>query len=202
MSAPVPQSFIDFARMTEEPVAIARERESDGLRTLHSNLCVSFWAAIETTVEEILINHLLQFEEAPTKAAAQAAPRKLPNGTDREGARDFVRAWEKALGQAGFINVIKRLSLMLRAFDLVVDLHEEHQRRLTELSEFRNLAVHRRGVIDSRYLAKVPWCTLPVGTPFPLDPATVTTIYEASTTFALGLTVQLLRSPWVARVPL
>lgn len=198
----LPSPMIDrldtFARMTQLPVEIAKQRESDGLRTLHSNLCVSFWAAIESTVEETLANLLMQFPEASSKAQAQVGLRRLPNVTDRDSAGDFVQRWERTLGQGGATNVVERMTLMLGVLDIVVDLTESDRRRLTELSEFRNLAVHRRGVIDTRYLAKVPWCTLAVGTQFPLDRTTIQGFYEASTTFARGLMEQLLRSRWVA----
>lgn len=100
LPSPMAEHLAAFRRMTELPVAIAKQREEgDGLRTLHSNLCVSFWAAIESTVEETLTNLLMQFPEASLKAHAQVGLRKAPNVTDRDSAAHFVRVWERALGK-------------------------------------------------------------------------------------------------------
>jgi hypothetical protein len=191
------ENLDNFAEVTKEPAEIAKQRLSVGLHTTYSNVCVSFWAAIETTIQETLINHLLQVPNATTLVSSQLPGAKVPEIVDSDSARRFVRNWETRLTAT---DVVERAMQMLSVFHLGFPLQEKHRRRLTELSEYRNIAVHRRGIIDARYLKKVPWCTVPIGGAYKIDHSMMIEFYEACSSFCVALLDRLTESPWITTV--
>lgn len=190
----VTEKFDTFSIMTAEAAELAQRQLDEGMRSARSNACVAFWSAIETTIEETLLNHLLRIPQS-----IEAVKRRQPNIkeviiSDRNSARLFLRAWEGRLAET---DVVERAMQMLSVFDLDFELDDKHRRKLTELCAFRNIAVHRRGVVDNRFKKQVPWCEVEVGDIYKVDREAVSEFFEACGAFCVALMRRITKSPWI-----
>lgn len=186
-----------FSKLMAEPVELTeRYMIGGGMRGAYQSVAVSLWGGLETTIEETLLNCVLN---VPTveQIVRSAYPKILPMSvTDVGSAREFVIAWERRLLTT---DVVTRAIEMLAVAGLIVNVTDQQRRTLAELSEFRNLAVHRRGIVDARFKTKVPWCALGVGDTFPIDHSVVGQFFDACNAFAQSLLKAATESPLLVR---
>lgn len=185
-----------FSNLMAEPVELAERYMSGGMRGAYVSAAVSLWGALETTIEETLLNCMLNVP-AVEQAVRSTYPKITPARViDAESARELVIAWERRLLAT---DVVTRAIEMLAGAGLTINTTDQQRRTLAELSEFRNLAVHRRGIVDARFKAKVPWSTLAVGETFPIDHSVVGQFFDACNAFAQSLLKAVTESPYLIR---
>jgi hypothetical protein len=190
-----PKEVLDkFATMTAEAADVAQRQLEEGMQSAHANACVACWAAIETTIEQTLVNHLLKLPQAIDMVRRSYPEVKSVAVVDADSARAFLRAWTARLDST---DVVERAMKMLAVFDLDFQLEEKHRRCLTELSEYRNIAVHRRGVVDARFVRKVPWSKVGIGETYQVSKPALLEFHEACSKFCVALIGRLTKSPWI-----
>lgn len=183
-----------FSEMTMEAAQLAQRQLDEGMRSARSNACVAFWSAIETTVEETLMNHLLKIPQSMELIKRHHPSVREVVVLDQDSARSFVRSWEARLKAT---NVVERAIQMLAVFDLDFSLEQKHKQKLTELCALRNIAVHCRGIVDDRFKKKVPWCEVKAGDIYKLDREAVIEFYDACTAFCIALMRRTTESQWI-----
>lgn len=188
----------DIARLRAKAAVDARL--TAGARDRHvasmmRQFCVGSWSAIETMIEDTLIDHLINVPNA-YEIVEQKWPilqkRRPDNPTDRGEARAYFRYWEKAVNQK---NVVDRAMGMLSAFDLDFNIDQKNKDNLTEFNELRNILLHRKGIVDEYFLAKVPWSDRKVGDEYHISRDDLMKLYEAASNFTIGLMEKATQSP-------
>lgn len=183
-----------------EGMSLAEHFQPRAVTAWRRQVFVSLWSAVESTVEQVLINHLLKVPGAIDLVCGVTArmQKRRRDLTDLDGARVFVRQWEREIGNS---SAVERMKVMLSAFGIVLGFDEETQKHLTELCEARNIILHRHSLIDGDFKNKVPWSTYDIGDEYEISAELVLAVYTAAHSVARGLLQQIEESPWFVRRP-
>ena len=174
------------------PVALAQKER--GFPFLHGLSAVAVWSELEAYVEDLAVELLLL-----DKGLAQAEPfsrLKAPviefvNLSERERAEWLIRSVQKDTG-AGQRNAISSLQCPAGAVGLNGPISDDVKMPLIELNAVRNLLVHRRGVVDARFLTLCPWSELTIGNTVRVSRVMLEGYSAAVILFAAELVVQAL----------
>lgn len=179
-------------------MSLAEHFQPTAVTAWRSQAFVAFWAAVETTLEQVLMNHLMRVPDAEQRVIG-VTPRmskRIGELNDHSRIGVFVRQWERELREA---DVIARAEIMLSAFGITLSFDEKTRQVLTELAEARNVIVHRGGIVDASFKNKVPWTRYSVGNTYEISDAGVLDAYTAAHTVATCLLKQVDASPWFYR---
>jgi hypothetical protein len=180
------QSYAEFAE-TEV---------SDGMQRTSSHHAVAVWAAIETTIEHTLVNHVCQVPNAIDLILSHAPslkPRNLRTARS-DGAKLVIRAWESQLPQQ---ETMERLLEMLRVFGLNITLEGSNSRILSEMAGLRDVILHNAGIADRKFLDRCPWRLDRVGGRVTVNRGTMSLYVDAAIDFAKKLLNAVLGSPYL-----
>jgi hypothetical protein len=131
----------------------------DGFPRTHAHLLVSFWSALETFIMDTLLNWM---EFQPTCLATPEIERikirlvEYNELSNREKSLYIINRLKNEIGSPFKIGVGQFESL-LGVFGLSGKIDEGIRRDLLEMSELRNVIVHRRMVADERIITNCPW---------------------------------------------
>lgn len=156
----------------------------------------ALWGAIESALEQLLVNHLLFVPSAAGLVAV--SPRGLTRSKiktgDEDEARATVRRWGSTLqpptALAGPLEMLERFSFRVEAPADVV-------RQVNELAELRNVILHRAGVVDARFVKKCPGAPWAQGETVRLNETATRGYFDAAGEFALALVTAATKSPHV-----
>jgi hypothetical protein len=197
-----PNSDDAFARMleyTKSDAAFAAEEIKNGFNTIFSHHAVALWAGIETALEQTLINlirkvpnaHDLILTDCP---ALNEEKFKTKTANDAEKA---ILLWSREIKAHSF----ERSIHMLRALSFDVQVPEHHRHALIELSEVRNVLVHRGGFVDARFLAKCRWLDLKVGAQFKIDADRMDRYNDAAGKISVAMIKAAVECPFIYKAP-
>lgn len=178
----------------------AKQEMKLGFPKLLSHSSVALWSAVETMVDDLLVAHLLHVAEA-SDLVGRSLPTARPlhlRKTDDASAREFIRRWSS---QISIENVIDRYLAMLGVFHFKLDISSSNRRHLTELSEARNVILHKGGTIDARFLKKIPWAIWKEGQQYTINEALYVKFVDAIFDFTSKTLASALKSPWLAVLP-
>lgn len=187
--------------LSESPgdARFAQEEITKEFPKTRAHSSIGFWAAIESCVEEVMINHLSRVPDAYEIMAERfpnAKHKHNPRRSEEDNHRKYVKDVESTLNEP---NVVRRYQLLLGAFHLSPELQPAHVDVLTELSEVRNVILHRRSMVDRRFLEKCPHLKLSVGQKYSIDRETYLRFYDACSEFNGAMMGNAIRSPWIFR---
>jgi hypothetical protein len=133
---------------------------------LFAHAAVSLWGVLEALVEDLVLAWL---EHEPTaltreKVAALTFPLGEVLGADRRRLAERVLA-ELQRGVKGDRRGAGQFQPLLDVFGLAPVLGSEASRTLVEIQQVRHVIVHRRGVVDEKFLAACSWLRERGGTP-------------------------------------
>ena len=175
----------------------ATEEYEAGCPKTYAHHVGSLWAALESALEQLLVNHLCFVPRAVDLVAD--APRGLARSKIRVGdedeARATVRRWESTL-QPG--NALAGPLEMLGVFDFKVEVSDLALRQVNELAEVRNVILHRAGVVDARFVRKCQGAPWALGETVRLNEAATRGYFDAAGEFALALVTGATKSPHIA----
>lgn len=187
------QHLIDFTRNDAE---FAEAEISDDMRRVRSHHAVATWAAVETTIEHTLVNHVRQVPDADKLILAHmpaVKSRSIKTSTMR-GAMSTVRAWESELSQT---ETMERQLEMLRAFSLNISLEGDNSRALSEMAGLRDVILHNAGLIDPQFLKRCPWRSDSAGDRVAINFVTMESYFDAASDFAEKLMKAVVSSPYM-----
>jgi hypothetical protein len=180
--------------------AFAAEEAKNGFRTICAHSAVAIWAAIETAIEQTLLNHIRQVPDSKAMMAAIAPSLKVDKlqTSSEADVRKLLRRWEGALDES---DSARRAIQMLAAMKLQLALPEETRRCLTEMGEVRNALLHRGGVVDDWFVSKCHWLGLKPGDALIVDEAKLEAFIDAAHKFSVALIGACAASPFAYTVP-
>jgi uncharacterized protein (UPF0147 family) len=149
-----------------EAEAMLAQREVDeGFPLLHAQALVTTWSLLESLIKEFVTAWLRNHPDA--LLAQPVAKLKVPV-SKFIGLSEVERcAFLTSLLENDLASSLRkgagRFESLLGVFDLSGPLPPSLSRDLFELSELRNLIVHRRGIADARILESCPWLGLRLG---------------------------------------
>jgi hypothetical protein len=188
------ETFDGLIEIARSDAGFANQEYNAGCPNVYAHHVVALWGAIESTVEQIAINHILVVPAA-AKLIAKVAPSLAGKiAVDSEDdAREAYRCWEfKTIAK----DAVGKAMEMLRVFQFLVTLADEKRRDLNELSELRNVLVHRNSVIDARFLNKCDWTEWKLGDTVQLNEIRTRRYFDAAGDFAMALVNGVVNSPY------
>jgi len=174
----------------------AKQEMLKDFQTVRSHHIVSIWAATETAIEQLLVNHITTVGQAPSLIQSTAPKIRidsLKRSNSRE-ARKTLRLWESHLPQD---SSVERALTMLSTFGIAPLLPSPDIQRLTEMSEIRNVIMHNGGSLDDTFLKKCPWIDQNPGTKFVISSAMMESYFNSTQALALSFMGKLQTSPHI-----
>lgn len=166
--AEVRMSLAEFARHAPDDASFAKKEIDAGFPTICAHHTIAVWAAIETTIEQIFTSYLLKATNSNELLLALAPnlnSKKVKTDT-LSSAKRAVKMWEATFYDPSNIS---RALTMLAALGFKANISQQVKQDLDEMSETRNIILHRAGFLDETFLKKCPWFDLPVDRHLKID---------------------------------
>jgi hypothetical protein len=154
-------------KRAEAEKELAQREVDHGFPILHEQATIALWGSLEALVRTLLAKWLEHKPEAWKCESINRIKVKI-------GDYETLERQEKCLWIVDLIDQeadgplragIERFERLLKAFGLDGPVVEDSRRALYELSQVRNVLVHRSGIVDRKLSGACPWLNLPVGQP-------------------------------------
>jgi hypothetical protein len=195
-------TFQKLINLSAGDFGFAEKEATTGFNTLFSHAAVGTWGAIETSIENTLLNHIRKVSDVETVIRANAPAMKdkdLRRGLEGGAPEILLKRWEGSLPNT--LTTMRRQLLMLQAFGLHITLNPGNEQLLSELAELRNVILHRGGVVDQRFKDKCPWRSDKIGDRMRVSYELMRHYFEAAGDFAVKLIGTVVKSPYVYIAP-
>ncbi len=155
---------VDSARRRAE---FAQHEIDRGFPILHAHALVAIWGGLEAFVED-LVTVWLSNDASALQSDAWASV-KIPFAEfqslePEERVRALVREYARQT-KADLKSGASRFEVLLGPIGLSGAIDEDVRKTLFEMSQVRNVLVHRAGLVDRRLAEGCPWLGLTVGEP-------------------------------------
>jgi hypothetical protein len=194
------QSLGELATGAPSDAAFAQEEIDQGFATIFAHHTIAVWAAVETTLEQIVVSFLLRHPTARSRILA-AAPTLKP-GTIRTdtlpNAKRVVRRWQASLEDP---SALGRTLEMLSALGFEATLPDKARRDLDEMGAVRNVMLHRAGFADAELLQRCPWFEVTKGARLTISQPMMDRYFDAASALAIGLIRAVANSPYMKVLP-
>jgi hypothetical protein len=144
---------------------IAVDESQAGHPLLHAQAVILLWGGLEALLSDFLGTWLSRRPEARSLEAVRSL--KIGFGEyesfhEEERGAYLLERLEERLGskRAGGV---ERFEVLFRLFGMSSEVPKQVAKDLLELSAVRNLLVHRRGIVDSRFENQCPWTSASPG---------------------------------------
>ena len=120
---------------------------------------VRFWSILEACVDELVVECLKSLDRCSNQVVLGSIKGPLlefTQASDEERA-DYLAESLKAKTDARLKLGAGRFESILEPCGLGGGVHELTRRALLELSQVRNIVIHRAGIVDGRALSQCPW---------------------------------------------
>ena len=160
---------------------LASQEASENFPLLHGHAAVGIWSALEVALPRVAIGWLLDSPDSLRRPAFEKM--KIPVSVMAEPSRELVMTFliEELLANLTSSQIgIGRYESLLGAIGLGGSVEAGVRRDLLELSQARNVIVHRLGVVDKRFCQACPWLDLKVGDRLAITRATFVRFRDAA----------------------
>src|SRR6266403_676254 len=152
-------------RHAKEQADLALREVDCGFPVLHSQQVVFLWGVIEAVVEDTLVAWLqnerfIGKERGFRRIKVSVADFNAMSETERN--YHIVSEYRREL-RPRHRSTIEVFESILHEFGLHGAMGPELKRSLIELEYVRNVLLHRRGIVDLRFLEGCPWTTFKIG---------------------------------------
>ncbi|HEY5883907.1 MAG TPA: hypothetical protein VIT88_04430 [Pyrinomonadaceae bacterium] len=164
-------SMLDTITTVNREAELASDEINRGFPLLHAQALIALWSALEATVRLFLARLLQNHKKAWNVEAVQKLKIKLADYERAEGDDRFFYVLDRLEQELSspIKNGVSRFESLLHVFDLSGSVEDDVRRDLFELSQLRNVLVHRSGIADRRFVEACPWLNLKVGEPIKVD---------------------------------
>lgn len=174
------QAAQDLERLAEDHIG-------NGFSFLYSLASVKAWSCLESLVDGILVDAMSD----PKRRLACSALDKVSGDwivllQASEDDLPFLLASKvKEKIKAPLLDHVGRFESVLEAVDLDGSVTDLTRRALRELGAVRNIVVHSRAQVDTRFIAACPWLDKKVGDPFLVNKSDFELYWRASLCYSL-----------------
>lgn len=135
------------------------------INTLHKQAIVTLWSSLEAFVHDFLISWL---ENVPSALRNEEIGKVKVSISDFMEMSDEERRFAvldgiKQNAKAPFKQGVNMFEVLLKPFGLSGVVDTDVRRDILELSNMRNVIVHKRGIADGRMVKACPWLNLKAG---------------------------------------
>ena len=168
LSEPSTEHRIEVAKKEAE---LAQREVDEGFPFLHAQGTVALWGALENVIRLFIARWLENFPNALEAEVVQRLRIRIGDYERLQGEDRFFYILDQldrdlsAPPRSG----VKRFEMLLEPFDLSGPIDDSLRKTLFEMSQVRNVLVHRGGRADRRLIEACPWLGFSVG-----DPVTIT----------------------------
>jgi len=127
-----------------------------------SQAVITLWTLIESTFRDFFASWLINIPQARQSAAIRKLKFSLgeyESFTDAEKYYYILDALEDSLGTKRCPG-IARFEALFDLYNLSSKIEDKVKKVLFELSQVRNVLVHRHGIVDSKIIGNCPWLNL------------------------------------------
>lgn len=151
---------------TKKRAAFALAEIESGFPALHAHAVVAQWGALDALVSDLVVAWLLNDSQAlrSERVGRIKLPLAVYESLDREGRMSLLAQEINRSINADLKLGIGKFESLLEVIGLAGAVDDATRRDLLEVSEVRNLLVHRAGVADRRFVETCPWLKAEIGT--------------------------------------
>ena len=155
----------DILKDLRERAKHAEEQVRSGLPLLYSQFAVGTWSVLEAAIDDFVIAWLVNVPQAITsedfaKIKVSIAVYEQLDPTSRM--QLLLEEYKRNLRSELKIGV-ERFESLLKPLGLIGPLADDVRRDILELSQVRNVILHRSGRVDQKLLSGCPWLNLKPG---------------------------------------
>lgn len=157
---------------------------------------IGIWALMESTIETTIQNLLERKIPIKDQIAEQlGTPSLIEKVNTQNPAAAFKTLERHAMKRSGSWN--SATLLMFHAFDIRIDETKIDSKALDEFNAFRNIHLHRDGIVDEKFLRDCPWLKLRPGERLGVDKAKYGRLIEVASQFLLETLKAVGNSPYM-----
>lgn len=160
----------------------SKEEIGNGFPTLLSHSSIAIWSAVEALFEDIVVYTLKKNLRHASNISTSYPRAKLKCDMPP---KLILKKWERLLRNEKSVGVTYNEILSFLFSDFTLD--NSYINALTELSEIRNVIMHRMGVVDSAFIDKFPQSRYIVGETIVISREKYFSFFEASGKFCSAL---------------
>jgi hypothetical protein len=152
-------------RETDNLARLAQQEVESGHPLLHAQSAVWLWGALELLIRDLLVRWLQNQPDALQRDPLRRLRVRLGEyeSLAREDRPSYLLDLLEQEVAAGLKPGVGRFETLLDIFGLAGAVPDFVRRHLFELSQVRNVLVHRRGIADRRLVEQCPWLQLQIG---------------------------------------
>ncbi len=163
-----------LAKVKEQAIefeGFARTQKKDGFPFLFSLAVIRLWSILEALVDDLAIDFLSRPDECKDKDLIYSLKGPLLEfaAAPPERQADFLTERLKDVVRAGLQPGVGRFEAVLDPIGLGGGITPHVRRVLFELSQVRNVIVHKAGITDQRFVEACPWLNLKSGAPLKVN---------------------------------
>lgn len=177
-----------------EYARLAQEEVDNGFPLLHMQAAITLWSGLESVVRNLAVAWFRNRPEAYQIEGVRRIRVRLGEYellTLDERGYHIVELLEQEVS-AGMKLGVGRFESLLDPIGLGGSVSESVRRTLLELSQIRNVLVHRRGVVDRRFVEQCPWMNMTPGQSLVVSHKQFERYHSASVAYVMEL-IQRLR---------
>jgi len=196
ISEKLTQALTTLLQLSKNDSQFARDEIKRDFSIVRMHSAIGLWSAIETMVENVLASHINKHPELRDKIKEKYPDIKIKNKPNEPLENSTLRLIKNLENLCDGETVGKRYEEMLSAVGLEFSISDEIATGLNDLNEFRNLALHRRSIVDARFLAKSSFKTHKVGEKFTISDDEYIRFYDSCCKFTTSAIGSIRNSPY------
>lgn len=160
-----PTDFETRLNRAQKEAELAQSELDTGFPLLHMQATMAMWASLEAAMRHFVANWVRYGEGAKNVEVIQKLKIRLGDYEaldEEERAFFIVDSIEKEIN-APFRRGVDRFESLLKPFGLSGPIEDQIKDTLFEISQVRNVLMHRYGVADRRFVENCPWLGLKPG---------------------------------------
>lgn len=143
----------------KESAEFAEKECASGFPLLHAHTVVGCWGALEVSIEDMLVNILMN--EPPVLQNASFSRLRVPlsefEALDKEERMRLLLKEVARSSTGGRRSGIDGFEVLLASIGLSGPVDEENRRVIWEMNHVRNVIVHRASLADRKIVQNCPW---------------------------------------------
>lgn len=151
--------------LAKREAQLAQDEVKNGFPLLHAQAVVSLWGGLETLIKSFLANWLAKEPKAMLVSQVQKLKVRVSEyeSLDNEERCSYILDLLEREVKAPLKHGVTRFEVLLNVFGLGGNVKEEIRKNLYEIYQVRNVIVHRRSTVDTRFIKACPWLKYSIG---------------------------------------